>query len=95
MRDDELMDRLLTDAMATKVPQLSPAFDARVMQQVRPRRLSPKGRVVMAVYVVVAVATVVLVMQDLPLVTIAAGGAIGLAVAASASAYVRRLALGS
>ena len=57
MHDDEVMDRLLRHAMAADAPQLSPAFDARVMRRVRPRRLTPMGRVVIAVYIVVAAAT--------------------------------------
>ncbi len=94
MHDDDLMDRLLRDAMAADVPELSPAFDARVMRRVRPRRLAPMGRVVMAVYVVVAAATAAWLMRDLPMASIVAALAIGVPVAAGASAYGRRLAVG-
>ena len=94
MHDDEVMDRLLRDAMAADAPQLSPAFDARVMRRVRPRRLTPMGRVVIAVYIVVAAATAVWLMQDLPMESIVAAVAIGVPVAAAASAYGRRLAVG-
>jgi hypothetical protein len=49
MLDDDVMDHLLRDAMAADAPQLSPAFDARVMRRVRPRRLTPIGRAAIAV----------------------------------------------
>ena len=91
MHDDEVMDRLLRDAMAADAPQLSPAFDARVMRRVRPRRLTPMGRVVIAVYIVVAAATAVWLMRDLPMESIVAAVVIGVPVAAGASAYGRRL----
>jgi hypothetical protein len=94
MHDDEVMDRLLRDAMAADVPQLSPAFDARVMRRLRPRRLLPMGRVVIAVYVVVAAATAAWLMRDLHLESIVAAVVIGVPIAAGASAYGRRLALG-
>ena len=94
MHDDEMMDRLLRDVMAADVPELSPAFDARVMRRVRPRRLTPLGRVVLAVYIVVAAATAGWLMRDLPLKSIVAAVVIGVPVAAGASAYGRRLAVG-
>ncbi len=94
MHDDDVMDRLLKDAMAADVPQLSPAFDANVMRRVRPRRLSAMGRVVIAVYAVVAVAMAVWLMRDLPVASILAAVAISVPVAAGLSAYWRRLALG-
>ena len=94
MHDDDAMDRLLRDALAADAPQLSPAFDARVMRRVRPRRLTPMGRVVIAVYVVAAAATAVRLMQDLPMESIVAAVVIGVPVAAAASAYGRRLAAG-
>jgi hypothetical protein len=94
MHDDEMMDRLLKDLMAADAPQLSPAFDARVMRRVRPRRLSAMGRVVIAIYIVVATATAVWLMRDLPMASIVAAVVIGVPVAAGVSAYGRRLAFG-
>jgi hypothetical protein len=94
MHDDEAMDRLLRDAMAGDAPQLSPAFDARVMRRVRPRRLTPMGRVVIGVYVVVAAAAAAWLMRDLHMEFIVAAVAIGVPVAAGTSIYVRRLAAG-
>jgi hypothetical protein len=94
MHDDEVMDRLLRDVMAAEAPQLSPAFDARVMRRVRPRRLTPMGRVAIAVYIVVAAATAVWLMRDLHVESIVAAVVIGVPVAAGASAYGRRLAVG-
>ena len=64
------------------------------MRRVRPRRLTPMGRVVIAVYVVVAAATAVWLMRDLPMESIVAAVVIGVPVAAGASAYGRRLAVG-
>ena len=94
MHDDDVMDRLLTDAMAADVPQLSPGFDARVMRRVRPRRLTPMGRVAIAGYIVVAAAVAVWLMRDLEMTSIVAALAVGVPVAAAASAYGRRLAFG-
>ena len=94
MHDDELMDRLLRDVMAADAPQLSPGFDARVMRRVRPRRLTPIGRAMIAVYIVVAAATAVWLMRDLPIESIVAAVVIGVPVAAGASTYGRRLAFG-
>jgi hypothetical protein len=94
MHDDEAMDRLLRDAMAADVPRLSPAFDARVMRRVRPRRLTPLGRAVFAGYIVLAAATAGWAMRDLPETWVVAAVAVGVPVAAGASAYVRRLAVG-
>ncbi len=94
MHDDDLMDRLLRDVMAADAPQLSPAFDARVLRRVRPRRLTRIGRVVIAVYALVAAATAVWLMRDLPMESIVAAVAIGVPIAAAASAYGRRLAVG-
>jgi hypothetical protein len=94
MHDDEAMDRLLRDAMAADAPRLSAGFDTRVMRRVRPRRLTPMGRVVIAAYVVVAAVTAVWLMRDLRLESIVAAAVIGVPVAAGASAYGRRLATG-
>ena len=94
MHDDEAMDRLLRDVMAADAPQLSPAFDARVMRRVRPHRLTPMGRVVIAVYIVVAAATAVWLMRGLQMESIVAAVVIGVPVAAGASAYGRRLLVG-
>ena len=94
MHDDEGMDRLLRNAMVADLPRLSPEFDARVLRRVRPRRLSSMGRVVIAVYVVIAAAAAAWLMRDLPIVSIAAALAISVPVAAGASAYGRRLAAG-
>ena len=93
MHDDDVMDRLLRDVMATDVPQLSSSFNARLMRRVRPHRLTATGRLVMALYVVVAAAAVVWLMRDLRWELIVAALAIGVPIAAGASAYGRRLAV--
>ncbi len=95
MHDDDVMDRLLRDAMAADAPELSPAFDANVMRRVRPRRLSAMGRVVIAAYAVVAAAATVWLMRDLPPAWILAAVAIGVPIAAGVGAYGRRLAFGA
>jgi hypothetical protein len=92
MHDDEVMDRLLMEAMAADVPQLSRSFDARVMTRARPRRLSTLRRVVMAVYLVASVAATVWVLEDVPAASLVVAAFTGLPVAAAATAYGRRLA---
>ncbi len=92
MHDDESMDRLLRDALAADVPQLPPAFQTRVMRRVRPRRLTPAGRVVMAVYAVTASAAAVWLLRDLPVSLILAAVAVSVPVAAGAGVYWARLA---
>jgi hypothetical protein len=94
MHDDEVMDQLLRDAMTADVPQLSSGFDARVRRRVRPRRLTPIGRAVIAAYVVIAVATTVWLLRDVQMTWIVAAVAIGAPAAAAASLYGRRLAVG-
>ena len=94
MHDDEMMDRLLRDTMMADRPHLSPGFDARVLRHVRPRRLTSIGRVVIAAYVVVAAATTVWFMRDLQTTWIVAAVTIGTPLAAAASVYGRRLAVG-
>jgi hypothetical protein len=92
MHDDDVMDGLLRDVMAADAPQLSSAFEARVVQRVRPRRLTATGRVVIAAYTVAAVATAMWWMADLPAASIAAAVVVGVPAAAGASAYARRFA---
>lgn len=94
MNDDEVMDRLLREALAADAPQLSPKFDARVMRCVRPRRLPPMGRVLIAIYSAVAAAMAVWLMRDVPIESIVAAVAIAVPFAVGATAYVRRLAFG-
>ena len=91
MNDDDVMDQLLKDAMASPPPQLSPEFDARLMRAVQPRRLAPMGRAVIAAYAVVATATAVWLMRDLRMELIVTAIAMTVPVAVAASAYVRRL----
>ena len=94
MRDDEMMDQLLKDALGTKAPALSPGFDDRVMRRARPRRLTSLGRAVMAAYVAIGVVTTVWLMRDLPVTWVVAAVVIGATVAAAAGAYGRRLVTG-
>ena len=94
MHDDETMDRLLREAMSADAPQLSPAFDARVLRGVRPRGLTTRGRLVIAAYIVAAAATTLWLMRDLPTTSIVAAVVIGVPVAVGMGAYGRRLAVG-
>jgi hypothetical protein len=52
------------------------------------------GRVVIAAYIVAAAAMAVWLMRDLPIESVVAAVAIGVPIAAGASAYGRRLAIG-
>ena len=93
MHDDEMIDRLLRDAMsADRVPHVSAAFDARVLRRVRPRRLTTMGRLVIAAYIMAAAATTLWLMRDLSPAAIAAALAVGVPVAAGVGIYGRRLA---
>ena len=92
MHDDELMDQLLKDAMASEAPQLSKEFDANVMRAVRPSHLTQTGRIVMAVYSLAAAATAVWLMGGLPIELIAIGAVACIATAASVSSYAKMFA---
>ena len=94
MHDDEVIDRLLRDAMAADAPELSRAFDTRVLRRVRPRRLTTMGRLVIAAYIVAAAATTLWLMRDLPTAAIVAAVVIGVPAAVGVGAYGRRLAVG-
>jgi hypothetical protein len=91
MRDDDVMDQLLKDAMAAPPPKLSSDFDASVMRAVQPRRLTTSGRVVLAAYALFAIATMVLFMKDLRPEWIAAALVATVPIAAGTGAYVKQL----
>ena len=91
MRDDELMDQLLKDGMAGDTPELSSAFDARLMRRIRRRQLTPLGRLAMSIYIVVAGATMAWLMRDWPVQGIVTAVGMGVAIAAASAAYGRRL----
>jgi hypothetical protein len=92
MNDDELMDQVLRKSMAAPPPQLSPAFDAKVMAAVRPRRLTSSGRVVMGAYVVAALVLTVWTMREAGLVLIVASTLVTAAISLGLSSYARALA---
>jgi hypothetical protein len=94
MHDDDAMERLLRDAMTGETPRLSPDFDARVVQRVRPRVLTPSGRTVIAVYGVAASVGAVWFLRDLPLTSLLLAAAIGLPIAVALRAYGRRMMVG-
>jgi hypothetical protein len=92
MHDDDVMDRLLRDAMATEVPRISPGFDTRLMRRIRPRRLTAVRRLVLVLYVVLAAAAAAWFMRDLDARAILAALLLSLSVAGGTMAYARRLA---
>ena len=90
---DDAMDRLLRESMAAEAPELSPAFDATVMDKVRGQRLPPWGRAVMGAYAVTATAFTVWALHDLSalLMAVSLGG--GALVAFALTSYARALVL--
>lgn len=91
MRDDQLMDELLRDAMAEDAPRLADDFDAQVMARARPRQLTRAGRVWIGGYAVAATATAAWLMHGLGAGPIVAAMTVTAAIAAGASAYARSL----
>jgi len=94
MNDDPLMpliDYLLRKTMAAPPPQLSPAFDAKVMAAVRPRRLSSSGRVVICAYAVAALVLMVWTMREAGVVLIVASTLVTAAASLGLSSYARTL----
>ena len=65
-REQEWMDRLLRDAMAGPAPRLSPGFEARMAQRLRPRGLSSTARWAMALYTAIALLVTIWATRDLP-----------------------------
>ena len=92
--DDDALERLLKDAMASEPPELSRGFEARVMRRVRPRTLSSTGRIVLSAYAVVASAVVVWAMREVPLPAVMAAAGVGVPLAGAVSAYAHRVVLG-
>jgi hypothetical protein len=65
MSDQERLDLMLRRTMAADpAPALSPAFDRRLARRLRARRLSPKGRGVLALYALGALAVSVWAMRS-------------------------------
>ena len=60
----------------------------------RPRRLTPVGRVVIALYAVVSAVIGLWLMRDLDMTSMVAAVVVGVPVAAVAGVYARRLAVG-
>ena len=89
--DDELMDRLLQDAMRAEPPAASPGFDGDVMRRVRLRRLGPLGRVVMGVYIVLAMCAAAWVLANVPAASVPTALAIAVPIVAAVTTYTQRL----
>lgn len=65
MSEQERMDRWLREALsAVPQPGLSPQFEQRIARQVRPRRLTPRGRSVMVLYTAAAIAASIWTMRS-------------------------------
>jgi type VI protein secretion system component VasF len=65
MSELDNMDRLLHSTLsATAPPKLSPAFDSRLKRRLRPRRLSPAGRLIMVAYALLMLVACVWAMRS-------------------------------
>lgn len=88
---DDAIDAWLHDALGAQAPRLSPDFDARVLNRVRPRRLGRGGRLALAAYGVVSLGVSAWLLGDVEVslvaVTLLSGGLITHA----AGRYVRSL----
>lgn len=65
-REDEMMDRLLTEASSTAVPDLSAIFDRNLAKALRPSRLNSRARFVMLLYAIAALAVSYWALRPLP-----------------------------
>jgi hypothetical protein len=61
--DQDRMDRLLRQVMATPEPRLSPSFDRTLSRRLRPHRLSPGGRWALVLYGLVSLVLSVWLMR--------------------------------
>ncbi len=91
MPDDDLIDQMLTDAMSADVPQLSEAFDARLMRRIHSRRVTMTGWVLIGVYAIVTTATAAWLMRDVNARWIVEALLIGLLVSVGTGVYGRRI----
>ena len=91
MRDDELLDEVLTDAMSAKAPELPDGFDQRVMQRVARPQLGGRDRVVMLMYAVAAMGATLWWMRDVPVDLAIPGVLAGMVMASACGLYARRL----
>ena len=89
MTDDLLTEEWLHDAMAGQPPELSAAFDANVLRQVRRRGLDGTGRLVMAAYIVAAALASIYVVREANPALVAIFSVAGGLVAIALSSYVR------
>ena len=95
MTDDELMDDCLREAMAGQAPQLSSAFDARVLATVRRRRLTPWGRLVMWAYTIGAIVMLAWAARTVGVTPMAVATLVAALVALGLSGYARAVTLRS
>jgi hypothetical protein len=89
MTDDLLTDEWLHDAMAGKPPELSAAFDAKVLRQVRRRGLDGTGRLVMTAYTVAAAWASIYVAREAGPALVTVSSVAGGLAAIALSSYVR------
>ena len=64
MSEQDQMDQLLSKALSAPVPELSADFDRQLARRLQPRRVSRAGRLVLALYAVLAVAISMWAMRE-------------------------------
>ena len=64
MPEQDHMDRLLSHVLSAPVPTLSSDFDRQLARHLQPPRLSGKGRLVLALYAVLAIVASVWTMHE-------------------------------
>lgn len=61
----EFVDRLLRSHLSGSAPNLSPDFDSRLAERLRPRRLDSRARLIMTIYALAAVCLTIWAMPHL------------------------------
>ena len=64
--DQKLIDHALREALSAPPPALSSTFDQRLAERLRPRRLSTRALLAIALYSLIALLASIRAMRDLP-----------------------------
>jgi hypothetical protein len=91
MRDDDMMDEWLREAMAGETPRLSPRSDDKVIASVRPRRLSTAARLLVTLYAIGALALSAWTMREIGVGVVSASMPVAALIAVAMTRYVRRV----
>lgn len=92
MSEQEKMDQWLRQAMSAELPPtVSPGFDDRLAKRLRPRRLHPSGRLVLACYALVALTISVWAMRSQSIEWSLVAISIAVPLVVTATVYRRRL----